>query len=338
MKNAPTLSVVIIGRNEGDRLVRCLESVRSLHWPEGSVELIYVDSHSQDGSTGRAAALGASVVALTGPPFTAARARNAGWQAAAAPLVLFLDGDTVVHPEFARRAAGELAARDEVAIVWGHRREINTAGSLFNRVLDLDWIYPPGICDFCGGDALVRRAALERVHGYDETLIAGEEPEMCRRMRALGHRILHVDAPMTGHDLAITRWAQYWRRATRAGYAYAEVSERFRGSGVPFWEAEARGNRVRGTILLLTLPAAIAISAAAGSPWPVLGAGACLAALVLRSAWKAGWKTPHWSTRLLYGAHSHLQQIPIFFGQLRYLCHRSRGKRASLIEYKEPTA
>ena len=94
--------------------------------------------------------------------------------------------------------------------------------SLYNRVLDLDWIYAPGDTDYCGGDVLMRRCALEQVDGFDPTLIAGEEPELCRRLRHCGYRILHIDSPMTGHDLNITRFSQYWRRALRAGHAYAK--------------------------------------------------------------------------------------------------------------------
>ena len=46
----PLLSVVVIGRNEGPRLLRCLEAVRNMKDPGGTVEIIYVDSSSTDGS------------------------------------------------------------------------------------------------------------------------------------------------------------------------------------------------------------------------------------------------------------------------------------------------
>ena len=229
----PALSVVVIGRNEGARLERCLRSIGQMDAP-GEVEIVYVDSASVDGSPARAAAMGAKVIAVHPKRPTAALGRNAGWRAASAEFVLFLDGDTILNPAFVKEALRNLD--ETTAIVWGHRREINIQGSIYNRTLDLDWIYPPGITEFCGGDALMRRAVLEQVGGFDETLIAGEEPEMCRRIRSHGWKIRHIDFPMTGHDLAMTKWSQYWRRATRAGYAYAEVSQRFRGSGLPFWE------------------------------------------------------------------------------------------------------
>ncbi len=156
----PVLSVVVIGRNEGERLARCLESVRAMTDPGGPVELIYVDSASTDGSPERAAALGATVMTVRPERPSAALGRNAGWRVAQAPLVLFLDGDTILHPRFVADSLPEFQ-NPPVTVVWGHRREIHPEASLYNRVLDLDWIYPPGPSEFCGGDALMRREPLE---------------------------------------------------------------------------------------------------------------------------------------------------------------------------------
>ncbi|MEM1248639.1 MAG: glycosyltransferase [Acidobacteriota bacterium] len=325
------ISVVVIGRNEGPRLARCLESVRGA---EGLAEcqLIYVDSASTDDSVERARSFGADVVVLEAAPFTAARGRNAGWRRAEAPLVLFLDGDTVLHPEFAAAAAREIE-RSGAAAVWGHRRETRTADSLYNRLLDLDWIYPPGPSPFCGGDVLFRRGVLEAVDGYDEGLIAGEEPEMCRRVRALGESILHIDVPMTGHDLAMTRFSQYWRRAERAGYAYAQVSERFKNSEDPFWLSEARRNRVHAVGLGVAGLLFVGLLIVFGRPvlWLLL----LPFAVLLRTAVRCRFKSPSLPLRLLYAVHSHAQQIPILYGQWTYFRGRKEGRARTLIEYKE---
>jgi GT2 family glycosyltransferase len=278
--------------------------------------------------------MGATVLDVRPTRPSAALGRNAGWRAARAPWVLFLDGDTILAPDF---VAAALPHRVEArrAIVWGHRREIAPQASLFNRVLDLDWIYAPGPTEFCGGDALVRRAALEDVGGFDATLIAGEEPELCRRLRGRGWTILHLDVPMTGHDLAMTHWRQYWRRAFRAGHAYAEVAARFRASGDPFWQDVVRHNRLHGTLVAGLPLAALAAALALRAWWPLAAAALLLAALSLRTAWRVGWKSRDPLTRVLYGIHSHLQQVPILLGQLAWSRDQRRGRRRALIEYKE---
>jgi cellulose synthase/poly-beta-1,6-N-acetylglucosamine synthase-like glycosyltransferase len=320
----PTLSVVVIGRNEGERLRRCLTSIGAMTPVEGGYEVVYVDSNSTDGSAALAASFGAKVIELNAARPSAALARNAGWRAATAPWILFLDGDTILHPDFPQTALSEAGA-GPVAAVWGHRRELFPTANFFHRVLDLDWVYAPGITPFCGGDALFRRSSLEQSGGFDETLIAGEEPELCTRLRSLGHQILHIDAPMTGHDLAITTWRQYWRRAARAGYAYAQMSWRTRHSQWKLWGAEARGNAIR------VLPLAALVALIPVAPVPAL---AVLSALVVRSAWRARWKSADPVSLLAYGAHSHLQQLPIFAGQIAFWWDLAQGRRRGLIEYK----
>lgn len=339
----PQLSVVIIGRNEGSRLVRCLESVRAMRLPPDSardtaqVEIIYVDSASTDGSPERATALGATVITVQPQRPTAALGRNAGWRAASAPFVLFLDGDTILEPDFVVTALAAFAD-PYVAVVCGHRRELYPHASFYNRVLDLEWIFPTGPAEFCGGDALIRRDVLEQVGGYDETLIAGEEPEMCRRMRTAGHTVLRLDHIMTWHDLAMTRWSQYWRRAVRTGYAYAEVAARFRGTEFPLWEHEVRHNLSRGSLLVLLVILGVGGGIVFANPWFTAGALGLQLVQILRTAWKIGRKSPDSLTRLLYGLHAHFQHLPILCGQLSYHRDRWTGRKRGLIEYKEVTA
>jgi glycosyltransferase involved in cell wall biosynthesis len=327
------VSVVVIGRNEGERLLHCLRSVFAMTRPNFALEVIYVDSGSTDGSIALAKAEGAQTIALTPERPSAALGRNAGWQAARGSIILFLDGDTVLHPEFVASSLPEFSG-PSLAAVWGHRRELHPERSIFNRTLDLDWIYAPGVTPYCGGDALFRRSVLAQTNGFDPTLIAGEEPELCRRIVALGFYILHVDRPMTRHDLAITRWSQYWKRCTRAGHAFAEVSERFRNTEQPFWSGEAARNRNRSLAITLGLIAAIAGAIFLKSLLPLAAYCFVFALICIRSTWKAAWKTDDRIVLLMYGVHSHIQQIPIYFGQLQYKWSRWRGERLILFEYK----
>ena len=331
----PTLSIVVIGRNEGARLDRCLRSLapaRALV----TTEIIYVDSASTDRSPDRAAALGARVLRVNPLRPCAAIGRNAGWRAAHAPLVLFLDGDTELDAGFLAAALPRFAD-PQIAVVWGHRREARPEASVYNRVMDLDWIYRPGFTEFCGGDALMRRSTLVATGGFDESLIAGEEPDLCRRIRAIDSRILHIDQRMTRHDLAITTFAQYWRRAERAGHAYAEIAWRFRQTGDPLWQRDARHNVVVG-LCFTALFFASAVPLLFKVWWPALAGAGLLAAASARAAYRARWKGGGTATLLLYGGHSYFQHLPILAGQIGFHVRRRLGRTRGLIDYKERAA
>jgi glycosyltransferase involved in cell wall biosynthesis len=332
--NDALVSVVVIGRNEGDRLAACLQSVRAARQMPGGTELIYVDSNSTDGSPERAASFGAKVIVLGTGKLSAARARNAGWRLATAPFILFLDGDTILDPDFVHRALKEFAD-PSVAVVWGHRREIRPETSVYNRLLDLDWISPPGDSDFCGGDSLMRREILERTIGFNPDLIAGEEPDLCRRIRGMGSRILHIDAPMTGHDLALFHFSQYWRRAVRTGHAYAEIAARYRDTADPLWTKESRGNFLRGSLYILVIAGMCASAILLRSWIPLFAVALGGAVLSVRTAMSSRWKGVSWSTLLLFGIHSHAQHVPILQGQILYQWRRRLGKSRVLIEYKK---
>ncbi len=334
MEDRVILSVVVIGRNEGERLERCLQSVNTMDSsPDGSVELIYVDSSSTDSSIESARRLGAKVIQVKPARPCAAVGRNAGWRAAHADIVLFLDGDTILAHDFVRSAISEFGDAS-VAVVFGDRREIDTDKSIYNRMLDLDWIAPSGRVELCGGDALIRRDVLVEIDGYDEGLIAGEDAELSSRIRTLGYKIIHLDRLMVGHDLAIHRLSQYWRRSVRTGYAYAEISERFRDSPTPVWSSQARRNRIHGAAILGMLLGAPILSAATLSLVPMVLTIAIIAVLAIRTSIRSRWKCASLSTRFLYGLHSHLGQVPIFFGQIKYFRDRLSNRTAELIEYK----
>ena len=332
------VSAVVIGRNEGERLQRCLDSLAQARWQyDGKVighEVIYVDSNSSDGSVERALHAGATVLGLGNKRPCAAAGRNIGWRAAKAPFILFLDGDTVLHPDFVSQAMATLQAPKLVA-AWGHRREIFPQQSLYTRVLDLDWVFAPGRVSYFGGDVLVRREALEQVGGFDDQQVAGEEPELCRRLRERGWEIEHLDTPMTGHDLAVTTLKAYWKRAERAGLAYAQVAERFAQTPDPLWSAESRRNRIHGSALLL-LPVTMLTLLLW---WPAAAAAAAGLGMLfwLRSAWRCRWKCPGQpGLAMLYALHSHVQQVPILWGQWQYRRLRLNKQAPQLMEYKGP--
>lgn len=233
------VGVVAIGRNEGARLARCLASL-----PASRLRTAYVDSGSTDGSPDLARDAGAQVISLDMTiPFSAARGRNAGWRwlAANSPgieFIQFIDGDCEIEDGWLQTALAFLESNPAVAVVCGRRRERFPERSFYNQVCDEEWDTPIGPAAACGGDSLIRLSILNQIDGFDPALMAGEEPEMCSRIRALGHQVWRLDQPMTIHDAAMTRFRQWWLRAVRSGLGYAQA-----------WQATARGSRLYATEL-----------------------------------------------------------------------------------------
>jgi glycosyltransferase involved in cell wall biosynthesis len=223
--------VVAIGRNEGDRLKRCLASALC------AAAVVYVDSGSTDGSVAWATATGVDVVVLQGY-FTAARARNAGFIrlneiAPSLEFVQFLDGDCELLEDWPQQAISFLERHEKVCAVFGRRRERFPDRSIYNRLCDKEWNTPIGEALAFGGDVMIRAQTLGDAGGYREDLIAGEEPELCVRLRSHGNHIWRLDFDMTMHDANIVRFGQWWRRNVRSGYAFAQGAHlRFRALGL----------------------------------------------------------------------------------------------------------
>jgi|SRR5665213_67938 len=266
--NSVNIGAVVIGRNEGDRLINCLTSVQP------NVQCaIYVDSGSTDGSTQAAERLGVHVITLNmDEPFTAARARNEGFLALRKlrpdiELVQFIDGDCELDKKWLNTAAPFLSTRDDLAMVCGRRRERHSSVSVYNRLCDIEWRTPVGQASACGGDSLVRANAFEAVGGFRTPLIAGEEPELCVRLRERGWKIWRIDAEMTRHDAAMTRFSQWWLRTVRYGFGMTEVSRLHWSSPFGIWKAELKRAIIWGGLLPLLIgfaalvhPAALAVT------------------------------------------------------------------------------
>lgn len=322
------IGIVVIGRNEGERLVRCLASLGD------AATVVYVDSGSSDGSVAAARAAGATVVELDmGIPFTAARARNAGRAALGqVDFVQFVDGDCAVQPGWLDSARAALAADDGLAAAFGRRREIAPGASRYNWLCDVEWAVPAGPARYFGGDVMLRAAALDAAGGYPEEMIAGEEPDLAMRLRAGGWRIVCLPAEMTLHDAAIHRFGQWWRRAERSGHAYAELAARHGGDyarrlrGVLVWAA---------AIPLLALGLLLAGTIAASMTLAIAGGLVLLLPLAqgLRLTWREARRRPVGEAVTLAAAMM-LAKPAQANGAARFWLGRTRGRRVALIEYK----
>ncbi|WP_237858596.1 glycosyltransferase [Pseudomonas sp. PGPR81] len=321
------IGVVVIGRNEGLRLERCLASLTGR-----ADKVVYVDSGSTDGSVQRASALGVEVLTLDMTiPFTAARARNEGFACLQKALpavrhVQFVDGDCEVHAGWLVTAQAFLDTHPQVAVVCGRRRERFPQHSVYNWLCDLEWDTPLGETKACGGDALMRVDAFVAVAGYRSALIAGEEPELCVRLRAAGWKVWRLAAEMTLHDAAMTRFGQWWRRSVRAGYAYAEGASLHGAPPERHWLRESRRAWVWG----LGIPLLVALA----SIW--MGLWALVLLLVyplqmLRLARRGGRSARENAVQAVFLV---LGKFPEMLGQMRFVLNRFTAGNPALIEYK----
>lgn len=167
---------------------------------------------------------------------------------------------------------------------------------------------------------MMRRAALADVGAYRDDLIAGEEPELCVRLRAAGWRIERLDAEMTLHDAAMTRFGQWWQRSRRAGHAFAEGAALHGAPPERHWVRETGRALFWGAGLPLVI-----LLAAFVSFWLSLILLLAYPLQVLRLA--RGWP-------LLRAAFTVLGKFPEAQGALGYYLSRLRGARRGLFEYK----
>jgi glycosyltransferase involved in cell wall biosynthesis len=317
---------VAIGRNEGERLRQCLKSLSA------SVAVVYVDSGSSDGSAQWARNNGAEVIDLDMRlPFTAARARNAGFGRLRELVpdlsyVQFVDGDCEIMEGWFREAVCFLDSHPDVAAVFGRRRERYPERSIYNWLCDQEWNGPVGEVRSCGGDVLIRAATFKSVGGFRNDLIAGEEPELCVRLRAAGWRIWRLGIEMTMHDADMTRFSQWWRRTLRTGYAFGQgaylhgdAPERHR-----VWEAR------RAWLWGVWIPfACLLIGLLFGSwGWAVW---LIYPLQMFRQTMRNQGPLGNRAARALFQM---LARFPESWGQIKFARDRLLGRQSRLIEYK----
>ena len=321
------LAVVVIGRNEGERLARCLASVVST-----ATRVVYVDSGSTDASVVLARSMNVEVIELDmSVPFTAARARNAGWRrvpeiAPEAAFVQFVDGDCEMLPNWLDIAQRHLHTHPGVAAVAGRLRERYPERSVYNQLCDMEWNTPVGQARAVGGIAMMRIAALTAVGGFRDDLIAGEEPELCVRLRAAGWRLWRLPIDMAWHDAEMTRFSQWWRRTVRSGFAFAQGAHLHGGPPERHWVRESRSAWFWG----LGLPAGILLLAVALGPqalWLALAYPAQVLRLFLR---QPGPRRAR-AARAFFLVLGKFAEVT---GQLRFALARWRNASGQLIEYK----
>ncbi len=318
--------IVIIGRNEGKRLFNCIKSIPD----DFRSRTIYVDSGSTDDSIFLAKSQGLITHLLDNSlPFTAARARNTGFNKLLCmfpelQFIHFIDGDCTFADNWLTYAIEYIKNNSEVAIVCGRRRELYPQQSIYNWLCDIEWNKPIGITDTCGGDFLVRVEYFKQIGGFNAELIAGEEPELCYRLRRFGKMIVRLDHDMTLHDANIHSFKQWFRRNIRAGYAFSEGVFMYLGQPDGYWRRELM--RIVTWGLLLPF---ITIVGTITSKWYLL-----IILLYPLQAARISIKEHGERRDIRFGIFMVLGKFPEAIGSINYLVNRITRTRRKLIEYK----
>jgi GT2 family glycosyltransferase len=324
------IGIVVIGRNEGERLQRCLNSLGN-----ESAHVVYVDSGSTDGSLSVAAACGVEVVQLdSSTPFSAGRARNAGFKFLCERLcgpeyVQFIDGDCELCAGWIEYAVSYLGVHLQCAVVAGRVKEKFPEKTIYNQLCDIEWNTPVGEAEACGGIFMVRHKAFEEIKGFNQSIIAGEEPELCYRLRQKSWKIYRLDHNMVYHDAAIHKFSQWWKRAIRSGHAYAQ--------GVALYGAEKENFRIKDSARIwgwaLIFPAvALSLSIWVSPWWSLLFM--IYALQWLRVSKSINRNLQNWRLSFLYSFFNIISKWPQLYGQLFFITNRLSGKNHMIIEYK----
>lgn len=182
------ISFIIIGKNEGWKLTKCLKSVyNAIVQNQLKAEVIYVDSNSTDDSINRASEFDKiKIYKLLEHKTNAAIARNVGAKEAKGNYLCFLDGDMELFSEFLKEAFDTK---------WRLIHPL-VGGKLKHKYYDKDWnpdnekIFlfhkKPVFKPIAGGAFLIQKQVWDLVNGMDNRFNVSEDPELGLRLAKKG--------------------------------------------------------------------------------------------------------------------------------------------------------
>jgi len=226
---SPYISVIVTTFNRRRLLQSCLDALLAQQDVPGGHEIIVVDDGSRDGTAGLLRSLSGRVHTLRQPNRGWAAARNRSAQAAHGDLLVFLDDDCLAPPGWLRRYAAAWAAHTEIDAVAGRvacAPGANLAGkvqyqghvAIFDRLNAAHGAsyHAPGPVTFgYGANRSVRRAAFERLGGFNESLRYFEDLDFDLRLQAAGARVWYDPEVVVDHCYRLPAWGRL-----RAAYYY----------------------------------------------------------------------------------------------------------------------
>jgi len=283
----PLVSFVIPVRNDAQRLRRCLTSIVANDYPRALIELIVVDNDSTDGSGRAARDYGAIVLRASGD--CVAELRNRGARAALGSLIAFVDADHEIDRHWITAAVAVLSSPEVAATGCAYLTDpkANWVQQQYDglrvrpeRREEVAWIG--------SGNFAVKRQAFERVGGFNTTLTACEDVDLCNRLRQAGHRIVadpalrsvHFGDPRTLKALFL---GELWRGRDNLKVTFSgpRTFRHLRSAVLPVADLVILAAAI---ISLLTGHPLVALAGVAVALLPA----AAKAVIMIRRRWKAG--------------------------------------------------
>lgn len=175
------VSVIVASRNYGQFLAECLTSIN--HQTVQPKEIIYVDDGSTDDSVDVATRIG-GVTVLALPHRGAPAARNSGVKASTGSLLLHVDGDDILPPDFLETHLRTLQQHPEALFAYGPAQAFGLHSTFWDAPewsRDALWLQ-----NFVNTSALVRRGAFEKTGGWREDLGTMWDWDLWLRLSQLG--------------------------------------------------------------------------------------------------------------------------------------------------------
>jgi glycosyltransferase involved in cell wall biosynthesis len=207
--NSPLrISVVVPTYNRLDTLRTVIPALVGQDLEPGTFEIIVADSQSTDGTAEFLAEIAREhpfVRHLPGPYTGRAAARNAGIEAAGAPVVFFIDADIIASPDLLARHLAHHDTPHPRAVV-GMEVQVNSFDDYVAKRDDaskraplhgespkrLSWLY------FLTGNASVPKAQLDAVGRFDEDFTGYGHEDL-----ELGYRLQQAGIPIVYEPRAI---------------------------------------------------------------------------------------------------------------------------------------
>jgi GT2 family glycosyltransferase len=305
--------IVVIGQNEGSYLEACFKSIVNSGCP-----VVYSDSASKDNSIEIAEKFNIEIVQLDAAKVSAACGRNLGAKYLLdrfpnLKYIQFIDGDTALDERWMANAIKVFYEQPDVALVAGQLDEKNSTKSLYKEMSALEWERAPGETLYSGGNCMIRSDVFVKIGGFNPKIIAGEDPELCYRLRKEGWKIWQINTLMGVHDSKILTFSQFLKRSMRTGYAYQQISCMYCKTDEKLFFKENLSNWFYGGLIpLLTL-----LLVPIFSFWS-LGILLIYPLLIMRIFWR---KKKYWKPHLafFYALTCTAAKFPGVLGACRYL-------------------